>query len=98
MKENFNIKHFLVKLVAITFAIIIVINVTYNLILADKIEGINKILQISKKENITFAKEKIRSEIESGLEKENILNDKDAKLLLKFYKKLKKEIIQAEGK
>ena len=98
MKENFNIKHFLLKLVAITFAIIIVINVTYNLILADKIEGINKILQISKKENITFAKEKIRSEIESGLEKENILNDKDAKLLLKFYKKLKKEIIQAEGK
>lgn len=98
MKENFNIKHFLVKLVAITFAIIIVINVTYNLILADKIEGINKILQISKKENITFAKEKIRSEIKSGLEKENILNDKDAKLLLKFYKKLKKEIIQAEGK
>ena len=44
-KENRNeIKKFLIKLAAITFAIIIIINVTYNLILADKMENLNTIL------------------------------------------------------
>ena len=39
MSDNQNltdIKKFIIKLVAITFAIIIIINVTYNLIFADK--------------------------------------------------------------
>ena len=43
-------------------------------------------------------KDKIRSEIKSGLEKEKILKENDAELLNKFYKKLKNEIYQAEGK
>ena len=49
-KENKNeIKKFLIKLAAITFAIIIIINVTYNLILADKMENLNAILSLNKK-------------------------------------------------
>ena len=36
-----NLKTFFIKLISITFAIIIIINVTYNLILADKLENIN---------------------------------------------------------
>ncbi len=98
MKDKSNIKNFLIKLAAITFAIIVVINVSYNLILADKFEAINKIMNISEKENIESLKDKIRSEIRSGLEKEKVLNEEDAKLLNKFYKKLKNEISQAEGK
>ena len=98
MKEKSNIKIFLIKLAAITFAIIIVINVSYNLILADKLETLNKIMRISEKENIESLKDKIRSEIRSGLEKEKVLKEEDAKLLNKFYKKLKNEISQAEGK
>ena len=98
MKEKSNIKIFLIKLTAITFAIIIVINVSYNLILADKLETLNKIMRISEKENIESLKDKIRSEIKSGLEKEKILKENDAELLNKFYKKLKNEIYQAEGK
>ena len=98
MKDKSNIKSFLIKLAAITFAIIVVINVSYNLILADKFEAINKIMNISEKENIESLKDKIRSEIRSGLEKEKVLNEEDAKLLNKFYKKLKIEISQAEGK
>ena len=43
-----NLKMFLIKLVAVTFSIIVIINVTYNLILADKLENINKLLQLNK--------------------------------------------------
>ena len=39
-----DLKKFIIKLVAVTFAIIVVINVTYNLIFADKLENINKLL------------------------------------------------------
>jgi hypothetical protein len=39
-----DLKKFFIKLIAITFAVIVIINVTYNLILAEKLENINKIL------------------------------------------------------
>ena len=65
-----NLKTFFIKLISITFAIIIIINVSYNLILADKLESINSILQINKKENIDLIKNKIRLEIEKGIKKE----------------------------
>ena len=56
-----NLKIFFIKLIAITFSIIIIINVTYNLILADKIENINTLLQLNKKENIEAVKNKIKN-------------------------------------
>ena len=91
-KENKNeIKKFLIKLAAITFAIIIIINVTYNLILADKMENLNTILSLNKKENIEQIKNKIRVEIKKGLQKDKILEDEDKKLLIDLYNKLKKE-------
>ena len=91
-KENKNkINKFLIKLIAITFAIIIIINSTYNMIFADKLEKLNKIFSLNEKENIDLVKDKIRLEISKGLEKEKIFSDKDKKLLLELYKKLKKE-------
>jgi hypothetical protein len=52
-KNNQNsLKIFFIKVIAITFSIIIIINVTYNLIFADKLENINRLLQINNKENI----------------------------------------------
>ena len=86
-----NLKIFFIKLIAITFSIITIINVTYNLILADKIENINTLLQLNKKENIEAVKNKIRSEMQSGLEKDNLLNNDDKILIYKFYKKIRKE-------
>ena len=80
MSDNQNltdIKKFIIKLVAITFAIIIIINVTYNLIFADKMENINKILLLNKKENIESVKDKIRSESEQGLQKDQIITAND---------------------
>ena len=91
-KENKNeIKKFLIKLVAISFAIILIINVTYNLIFADKLENLNILLSLNKKENIELVKDKIRIEINKGLKKDQILHNEDKELLLKLFKKLKKE-------
>ena len=60
-----NLKVFFIKVAAITFSIIIIINVTYNLILADKLENINRLLQLNNKENIEEVKNKIRKEIKN---------------------------------
>ena len=91
-KENKNeLKKFLIKLLAISFAIILIINITYNLILADKLENLNILLSLNKKENIEMIKDKIRTEINNGLKKDQMLHNEDKELLLKLYKKLKKE-------
>ena len=55
MSDNRNqtdLKKFIIKLVAVTFAIIVVINVTYNLIFADKLENINKLLRNNRNNDI----------------------------------------------
>ena len=95
-KNQNNLKIFFTKLIAITFSIIVIINATYNLILADKLENFNKIFQLNKKENIELVKNKIRSEIQSGIEKDNLFNEQDKILLYKFYRKIKKEFDEIE--
>mgnify|MGYP001402032240 FL=1 len=101
MNKNINkikIKKFFIKLIAITFAVIIVINTTYNLIFADKLENINKFLSLNKKENREFIKQKLRTEIKEGLDKDYILNEEDKILLYEFYLKLKNEFGEIEKK
>ena len=93
-----DIKKFLIKLAAITFAIIVIINVTYNLIFAEKLENINKLLMLNNKESIDNVKDKIRLEIEKGLNKDNIINEEDKVLLYKLYIKIKNEFKEVEGK
>tara|TARA_Y100001958_G_C21167151_1_gene499710 strand:+ start:327 stop:641 length:315 start_codon:yes stop_codon:yes gene_type:complete len=96
--DKSDIKKFLIKLAAITFAIIIIINVTYNLIFAEKLENINKLIMLNKKENIDSVKDKIRVEIEKGLSKEKILDEEDKILIYKLYLKIKKEFQEIENK
>ncbi len=97
-KNKSDIKKFLIKLAAITFAIIVIINVTYNLIFAEKLENINKLLMLNNKESIDNVKDKIRLEIEKGLNKDNIINEEDKVLLYKLYIKIKNEFKEVEGK
>ena len=99
MSSNNNqsdLKFFFIKLIAITFAIIVVINVTYNLIFAEKLENINKLLSLSDKENIELVKDKIRLEIEKGLRKDKIMNEEDKVLFYKLYLKIKNEFQEIE--
>ena len=91
MKPESNLKVFFIKLIAITFSIIIIINVFYNVFLSDKLEVLNKLSTLDKGTAEMF-KNKIRSELKSGLEKEKILSDEDVILIKKFIKKISSEL------
>ena len=90
------LKIFFIKLIAITFSIIVIINITYNLIFAEKLENINKLLTINNKENIEQFKNKIRIEIKNGLSKDKIFNEEDKILLYQLYLKIKNEFKEIE--
>ena len=91
MKPESNLKVFFIKLIAITFSIIIIINVFYNTFLSDKLDILNKLSSLDK-ESADMIKDKIRSEIRSGLEKDKILSDEDALLIKKFISKISSEL------
>ena len=89
-KQN-NLKSFFIKLISITIAIILIINVVYNLLLADKMEVFNKLTSLDKSKFRSELRDKVRNEIRDGLKKENIFNQEDKILLYKLYNKIKKE-------
>ena len=98
MEKKSDLKKFFIKLISVTLAIIVVLNVVYNLFLAERLENIDRILSLTDRENKTFLKDKIRNEIERSLKKEKILNEEDKILLYKFYLKLKNEFKEIEKK
>ena len=98
MSENNNklksqkiLKIFFIKLISISIAIVIVINLLFNLIFAERLEKIDKILLLNKSEFREEMKMKIRKELNKGLNKENSITEDDKILLYKFYLKLRKE-------
>jgi hypothetical protein len=86
-----NLKIFFIKLISITIMIFILINLIFNLFLAERMENIDKILLLNKNQYRIEIKEKIREELNSGLNKENLIYEEDKILLYKLYQKLKKE-------
>ena len=90
---NNNFKPFFIKLISIVFAIIIVLNVSYNLFIHDRLKKLDKILLMSKDD----FQGKIRKEINNAIKKENLIPNKDKKLLLKFYQKLQSEFSNIEN-
>jgi len=89
-------KQFFIKLISITVAIILIINVLYNLILAEQLEGLKKLLSVSDSQVRRELKQRIRNEAERSLNKENILNKEDKIILYKLYIKIKKEFETVE--
>jgi len=93
-KENSsqkNLKIFFIKLISISIVILIMINLIFNLFIAERLEKIDKILLLNKNQYRNEIKEKIREELNSGLNKENLIYEEDKILLYKLYQKLKKE-------
>ena len=90
-KSEANLKIFFIKLISISVAIIIIINFLFNIILAERLEKIDKILSVSESTKRYELKEKIRDEINQGLDKKNMLHEEDKILLYKLYLKIKKE-------
>ena len=86
-----NLKIFFIKLISVSIVIIIMINLIFNLFIAERLEKIDKFLLLNKKEYRYEIKEKIREELNSGLNKENLIYEEDKILLYKLYQKLKKE-------
>ena len=86
-----NLKIFFIKLISISIAIIIVINLIFNLIFAERLEKIDKILLFNQDKFRHEIREKIREELNNGLKKEHSISKEDKILLYKLYIKLKKE-------
>ena len=85
-----NLKIFFIKLISQSAVIIIIVNLMFNLIFAERLEKIDKIL-LSNKSTQNEIKEKIRNELNDGLKKEHMISEEDKILLYKLYIKLKKE-------
>ena len=86
-----NLKVFFIKLILVSVVFIIVVNLLFNLIFAERLEKIDKILLLNKSLQHNEMKEKIRDELRDGLNKENMIAEEDKILLYKIYLKLKKE-------
>ena len=93
-----SLKSFFIKLFSISIALVIVINLIFNLIFAERLEKIDKILLLNKSAFREEMKEKIRKELSDGLNKENLIKEEDKILLYKFYLKLKKEFQDLDKK
>ena len=99
MNENKNsesnsqksLKSFFIKLISVSIASVIVINLIFNIIFAERLEKIDKILLLNNNQFLYEIKEKIKNELTDSLNKENILYEEDKILLYKIYLKLKKE-------
>tara|TARA_E500000331_G_scaffold358331_1_gene424377 strand:+ start:3169 stop:3477 length:309 start_codon:yes stop_codon:yes gene_type:complete len=100
MQENRpnNLKNFFIKLVSITLAILIVFNVVFNLILAERIEKIDKIFSVFESNERKNLKDRFLSELSENLEKDNLLKEEDKIILFKAYKKIQKEFNEIEKK
>ena len=91
MKPLNNYKSFFIKLASISLAIVIVINLLFNLIFAERLEKIVKAISLDKSKTRSEIKQKIRNELSRGLDKENMIDEEDKILLYKLYLKIKKE-------
>ena len=94
MKEN--LKSFFVKLVAISIAVIIIINILFNILLGERLEKIDKIMSLSDSSSRAEVRKKIRSELNKGLEKDRIFSEEDKILIYKIYKKIRREFLDLE--
>ena len=94
--KNNNLKIFFIKLVSISIAIIIVLNALFNLLLADKIEKIDKFLLLTEVQERKELGDRIRNDLKDLLKKDKLINEDDKVLLFRLYKKLKLEFKNIE--
>tara|TARA_Y100000590_G_scaffold466811_1_gene643442 strand:- start:966 stop:1277 length:312 start_codon:yes stop_codon:yes gene_type:complete len=86
-----NLKIFFIKLISIAIVFVISLNVLFNLIFDERLKALDKILLLNEDASRYELKEKIREELNDGLNNENLLSEEDKILLFKLYIKLKKE-------
>tara|TARA_Y100000590_G_scaffold466383_1_gene641531 strand:- start:912 stop:1217 length:306 start_codon:yes stop_codon:yes gene_type:complete len=92
-----NLKVFFIKLVAITIAAIISINILFNLLISDKIKYFDTLISLTELENRRDYADKLRDNLNNLLKKDEIIKKEDKILLYKLYQKLKSEFKDIEG-
>ena len=90
-KSQKSLKGFFVKLISISVAIVVIINLVFNLLFAERLEKIDNLLKLDRKNDRKELVESIRDEVRESLNKENLIYEEDKILLYKLYLKLKKE-------
>ena len=91
IKTDKSLRIFFIKLFSIAIAAIIIINVIFNVVFADRLEKIDKILFLNKSQYRYELQDKVRKDLYRGLNKENLISEDDKILLYKLYLKIKKE-------
>ena len=86
-----NLKIFFIKLFSISIAIILIINFLFNMILSERLDKIDQILNLNDRDTRFEIRNQIRKEIEKSLSKENLISEQDKILLLKLYLKINEE-------
>ena len=89
-KESNKLKSFYIKLISITFAIIVVINVIFNLI-SEKLDYLNKIIALTELEERRDLANNLRKKLNESLNDDVLIKKDDRILLKKIYKKLQTE-------
>ena len=74
----------------------LIINMTYNLVIADKLEIVSKIMSFSDVRVRKEMREEFRDIVKESLNKKQILNEEDKIILFYLYKKIKKEFEEIE--
>ena len=82
-------KIFIYKTFTIFAFIVLTFYLTFGFI---KREIKREFMNFSSKENLSLIKSKIKTDLENGLKKENLLYKEDAVLIKKYFIKLKKEL------
>ena len=90
-KPKKKLKTFFIKLLSISIAIIIIINLIFNIFFAERLEKLDQLLLLDRSDTRNEIKEKVRNELNEALNKENLIYEEDKVLLYKLYEKIKKE-------
>jgi hypothetical protein len=93
-------KIFFIKLTAITLAVIIIINATFNVFFADKLEIVEKILSLNKQQNFEhltkIIKNAIITQLKNELTKDKIFSQDEIIVINKFTQKIQKELQESK--
>jgi hypothetical protein len=84
-------KNFFIKLIAILFGVIFLLNYVYNSFLSENITKFEKVLSLSERETRIELRSKIRSELKNAIKKDKVFSDEDKLILYELYKKIQNE-------
>jgi len=91
--KNKGLKVFFIKLISISIAVVILINVFFNLLIQ---ENFGYIISLKDLENRKELGNEIREDMQALLKKDKLLKEEDKILLYKLYRKLKSEFKDIE--